>query len=136
MNNGQLELTIVFRHEKHPKGRINVQLLGCSSHGALFFWVLLSVDVRALVWTLASVLVLALALHWAQTLVLASASASASASTDQYELLKLPPGNTQPSKITEYISQPSTSRGTDLMPAPPQPDYGDVQPPHATPAGS
>src|SRR5690606_38601109 len=28
---GQFELFIVLRHEKHPKGWIGVQLLGCSS---------------------------------------------------------------------------------------------------------
>ncbi|MBU9445629.1 hypothetical protein KTE62_28435, partial [Burkholderia multivorans] len=31
-----LELLVVLRHEKHPKGWIGIQLLGCSSRGALF----------------------------------------------------------------------------------------------------
>ncbi|HEY4298819.1 MAG TPA: hypothetical protein VGM85_20275, partial [Paraburkholderia sp.] len=33
----ELQLLTMLRHKKHPKGRINVQLLGCSSFARLFF---------------------------------------------------------------------------------------------------
>ncbi|MBN3837710.1 hypothetical protein, partial [Burkholderia sp. Ac-20344] len=35
VNDALLELLVVLRHEKHPKGWTGVQLLGCSSGGAL-----------------------------------------------------------------------------------------------------
>ncbi|MCO8455909.1 hypothetical protein KGP95_26930, partial [Burkholderia multivorans] len=34
-----LELLVVLRHEKHPKGWIGIQLLGCSSKYRAFYFI-------------------------------------------------------------------------------------------------